>query len=143
MSALIGSGRLRRVVRLDSGDVVEYLGSGMGWQGVFVNGELASIEKSFHRFVPHLDFEVAGKNASVDVSAGLTMRVKRFRLVVGGNLVYADSDARPPAVVSSATEPPVLQIPDDLETGDAAMRKMVVAALISFLLSVLFRFLAR
>jgi hypothetical protein len=98
---LIKKKRVGRLVRVSgpSGEfLVEYDGSGNGFESVLVNGEVVARAWSRVRMVPHFSFPV-GPYAGVitirtklwrDLLGPILGRLEAFRLELDGRVVYED-----------------------------------------------------
>jgi hypothetical protein len=100
-ASCVRRGWISREIQLDgiSNVVIRYDGSGAG-ESVFVDGELAG-KSDFHTFnwddvAPSIDFVVPSSMgelaATIEVSARLIhlLRISKFKLTIGGLLVYDD-----------------------------------------------------
>jgi hypothetical protein len=92
-TTLIYKSRLRRIVEVQVGNArhtVEYYGAGFGYEEVRVDGQRAVRTRSWVWFVPRFDFELAGRSAWIEVNVALTFQIRKFVLVVGDSIVYAE-----------------------------------------------------
>ena len=114
MGSLVAAGRLRRVIRLHSGDFIEYFGGGLGWEAVFLNGEPVSLKESPLWFAREFDFEYRGVPAQVEVSVGPLFKIREFRLSIDSQVVYRDPPWGPPSLLvnASAITPPARNVPE-------------------------------
>lgn len=80
--------------------VVEYDGRGIGYESVYVNGELATrVQSRLASFAPRLDFFLSvateeplreSPSARIEVETTWLMFIGSLRLIVGNRVVYAE-----------------------------------------------------
>jgi hypothetical protein len=93
MSArLISRGWLRRVIEVplpDGRHLVEYDGSGLGYEQVSVDGRVIR-KRSWCWFAPRFEFKLGGWPSVVDVEIWPWLTLRSLRLRVGDRVVYAE-----------------------------------------------------
>jgi hypothetical protein len=97
-AALIRSSWLRRVLEVRTDDgwfLVEYNGRGLGYESVWVNGELALSSTSLMWFVPRFDFSLGPRPAVVEVRVWPWLTIRSFRLTVDDVVLYAEGRRMP------------------------------------------------
>lgn len=67
---------------------VAYNGTGIGYEEVLVNGEIASRRQSFWWYVPEFDFAVGGASARISVRVWAWTQIRSFSFEIGGETVY-------------------------------------------------------
>ena len=94
-ATLIGRGWLRRAIEIvlpDGAHVVEYDGTGFGYEQVLVDG-VAIREASWCWYVPRFEFKVGGWPGVVEVHVWPWLAIRALTLSVGGRVVYGEGTA--------------------------------------------------
>jgi hypothetical protein len=93
VTRLLKASWLRRVIEVSTPQglaVVEYNGRGIGYESVLIDGKVARRVWSGPWFVPHFDFEVLGRPASVDVRVWPWLGIRDLVLQIDGKAIYAE-----------------------------------------------------
>lgn len=84
---------LSRVVNLKTSKgifKITYLGSGIGFESVFINDKLISKKYSSLWFIPNFSFDCKGINFSVNVRVYPWLMIRKFWIEVNNNIVYSE-----------------------------------------------------
>lgn len=95
-ATLVQWGWLQRTLEIEMADgthVVEYNGTGFGYEQVTADG--ATIRDSHPWFVPRFDFKLGDWPAAIEVRLWPWLTLRSFALLVKGKVIYAEglSDA--------------------------------------------------
>jgi len=69
---------------------VIYNGTGMGYEEIIVNGEIACRTNSYLWYVPQFEFLIGNTSAKVEVSVSVWMKIQHFNLIIAGVSVYSE-----------------------------------------------------
>ncbi len=69
---------------------IEYLGRGLGWEGVTLDGVMVARGTSISWWVPRFDFAVGSRDAVVEVRIWPWFTIRSFRFTLGGEVVYQE-----------------------------------------------------
>lgn len=69
---------------------VVYDGTGMGYEQIVVNNEIACRTTSYLWYVPKFEFGIGSAPARVEVGISLWLQISRFDLIVAGVNLYSE-----------------------------------------------------
>lgn len=69
---------------------VAYNGTGIGYEEVLVNGEIAKRKQSLLWYVPEFDFTVGGAQAKISVRVWAWTQIRVFDFEINGETVYSE-----------------------------------------------------
>ena len=69
---------------------VTYNGRGIGWEGVYVDGEIATLHSSFFWFVYQFEFRIGSHSAVIKVRVWPWLAIRSLRFSVEGKDIYSE-----------------------------------------------------
>jgi hypothetical protein len=114
-ATVLDRGYAARTLRL-AGPVVatvEYRGYGLGYESVYVNRRLAArvSHQGPEMCAPRIEFEVGSGGrtvpAAIEVSMWPWFKIRQFRLMVDGLVVYSEGDTPEPVVIPPRSDLPI------------------------------------
>ena len=69
---------------------VEYFGKGIGFECVFVQGEVADLKQTVYWYASHFDFMLGSLSATMEVRIWPWLQIKSIRLTVNGKEIYTE-----------------------------------------------------
>ncbi len=82
--------RIFNVVTSDGVFEVIYNGTGMGYEEIIVDDQIAVRTSSYFWYVPKFEFLIGRASARVEVGISFWLEINQFNLIIAGESVYSE-----------------------------------------------------